>query len=63
MSLHDIVLQGIIIRCHLLIRQKISHHGKIRIRFTHHNDDRRTFSLHLGLHKFFPITAVLILQL
>ena len=62
MSLHDIVLQGIIIRCDLLIRQKISHHGKIRIRFTHHNDDRRLF-LYVLVYITFSVTAVLILQL
>ena len=62
MSLHDIVLQGIIIRCDLLIRQKISHHGKIRIRFTHHNNDRRIF-LYVLIYITFSVAAVLILQL
>ena len=62
MSLHDIVLQGIIIRCDLLIGQKIPHHGKIRIRFTHHNDDRRLF-LYILVYITFPIAAVLILHL
>ena len=61
MSLHDIVLQGIIIRCHLFIRQKISHHGKIRIRFTHHHNDRR-FLLYILVYITFSIAAILVFK-